>query len=93
MVALCVEASGGTAQDLATNRQQCAAQGNMFAEELCPRAGALGGCRQTTAGTPVAITTWYYGDGGTSSAAEIQMLCEGLASIAPPIIMIEFVLP
>jgi hypothetical protein len=92
MVALCVEASGGTAQDLATNRQQCSVQGNMFAEEPCPRAGALGGCRQTTAGAGVVLTTWYYAD-GSSTAADIQMLCEGLASVAPPIVTIDFVLP
>ena len=93
MVALCVEASGGTAQDVVTNRQQCAAQGNMFAEEPCPRVGALGGCRQTTAGAPVVLTTWYYGDGTSMTAADVQMLCEGLASVAPSIVMIEFVRP
>ena len=62
----------------------------MFVEEACPHAGALGGCRQSTAG--VAITTWYYAGGG-STAADIQMLCEGLAASAPSIIKIQFVRP
>jgi hypothetical protein len=93
MVALCVEASGGTAQDAENNRQQCAAQGNMFAPEACPRAGLLGGCRQTIAGSDAVATTWYYGDGTSTTAADIQMLCEGLASIAPPPLMIQFVRP
>jgi len=91
-LAVCLEASGGTAQDLANNRQQCTTQGNMFALEPCPRTGALGGCRQTTAGINAVLTNWYYTD-GSSTAADIQMLCEGLASIAPSIITIDFVLP
>lgn len=91
--AVCLDVSGGTAQDFANNREQCTAQGNMFAEEPCPRAGALGGCRQTTtAAAGVVLTTWYYAS-GSSTAADIQMLCEGLASVAPAIIRIEFVLP
>jgi len=48
--------------------------------------------RQTPAGAGVVVTTWYYAD-GTSSAIDIQMLCEGLASIAPPGLMIQFVPP
>jgi hypothetical protein len=91
--AVCIEASGGTAQDRANNRQSCAAQGAMFADEPCPRTGALGGCRQTTTvGGNLVLTTWYYADGG-STAADIQSLCEGLASVAPSIIKIQFVLP
>ncbi len=89
---LCLEASGGTSQDLASNRQQCAAQGNTFAEEPCPREGALGGCRETVAGSSLEATIWYYAD-GSSTAADIRMLCEGLASVAPSSLMIEFVLP
>jgi hypothetical protein len=92
MLALCLEVSGGTAQDLANNRQQCATQGNTFLSEPCPRTGALGGCRETPAGGGVVLTTWYYAD-GTSTAAEIQMLCDGLAGAAPPALMIQFVLP
>jgi hypothetical protein len=91
MIAVCIDAMGATAQQVASGRQMCAAQSNMFAEELCPRTGALGGCRQTTAGSPV-LTTWYYADGGSTSD-DIRMLCEGLASIAPSIVRIEFVLP
>jgi len=92
MLAVCIDATGGTAQDLENNRQQCMAQGNTFALEPCPLAGALGGCRETVAGVPAVLTTWYYAD-GSSTAADIQMLCEGLAGIAPPSIMIQFVQP
>ena len=91
--ALCLEASGGTAQDFANNRQQCAAQGNTFASEPCPRAGLLGGCRQSPVGAGIVLTTWYYADGTGGTADDIQTLCEGLASVAPPGLMIEFVLP
>ncbi len=91
---VCIEASGGTAQDLANNRQQCAAQGNMFATEGCPRAGLLGGCRETTSASDAVLTTWYYTSGsGPSSAADIQMLCQGLGSVAPASVMISFVSP
>ena len=92
MPAICIEAWGGTAQDLANNRQQCAAQGNMFALEPCPRAGALGGCRETAPGAGGVLTTWYYAS-GASTAADIEMLCQGLASVAPAGLMIEFVRP
>jgi hypothetical protein len=92
MPVVCIEASGGSAQDLANNRQQCATQGNMFAAEPCPRAGALGGCRETAIGTGGVLTTWYYAS-GSSTSADIQMLCEGLASIAPTSLMITFVRP
>jgi len=89
---LCLEASGGTAQDLANNRQQCATQGNTFAAEPCPRAGLLGGCREKPTGANIVLTTWYYADGsGTSD--DIRMLCEGLARIAPAGLSIEFVRP
>jgi hypothetical protein len=92
MLALCIEASGGTGQDLENNRQQCTAQGNTFASEPCPLAGALGGCRQTVAAAGAVITTWYYAD-GTATADDIQMLCEGLAGVAPAGVTIQFVLP
>jgi hypothetical protein len=93
MLAVCLDASGGSTQDMANNRQQCIAQGNTFSSEACPHMGALGGCRQTATAAPGAVlTTWYYAD-GSSTAADIQMLCDGLASIAPPSLMIEFVLP
>jgi len=92
MLAVCLDASGGTAQDYANNRQQCMAEGNTFVPEPCPHEGALGGCRETVAGAGVVLTTWYYADaGGTSD--DIRMLCEGLAAIAPPQLMITFVLP
>jgi hypothetical protein len=92
MPVLCIEGTGGTAQDVATNRQQCASQGNTFSMSPCPRAGALGGCRETLAtGGPV-LTTWYYAD-GTGTAADIQMVCQGLASVAPAGLSIQFVLP
>ena len=92
MPAVCIEASGGTAQEMASNQQQCVAQGNMPASEPCPRTSALGGCRQTVVGSGLVLTTWYYAD-GSGTAADIQMLCEGLASVAPPSLMITFVLP
>jgi hypothetical protein len=91
-VVLCLEASGGTAQDLANNRQQCATQGNTFASEPCPRAGALGGCRERVAGASIVLTTWYYAD-GNGTADDIRMLCEGLARVAPAGLTIEFVSP
>lgn len=92
--AVCIEASGGTAQDEANNRQQCAAQGNMFATEGCPRAGLLGGCRETTTISDVVLTTWYYTSGsGPSSSTDIQRLCEGLSSVAPASVMVSFVSP
>jgi hypothetical protein len=90
--AVCLEVSGGTAQDVTNNRQQCVAQGNMFAQEPCPRAGALGGCRQTVAATGLVITDWYYANGGLTTAS-VQMLCDGLASVAPSIITVDFVPP
>jgi hypothetical protein len=94
MVAVCLEASGGTAQDLASNRQQCMTQGNTFASEPCPRDGALGGCRETLAGSSLALTTWYYADSsGLQTSDDIRMLCEGLASVAPASLTIQFVLP
>jgi hypothetical protein len=93
MFAVCIDVSGGTGQDVTNGRQQCDAQGNTFALEPCPRTGALGGCRQTPVGGGVVATTWYYGDGGLMTADDIQMLCEGLASVAPSLVTIEFVLP
>jgi hypothetical protein len=89
---LCLEASGGTAQDLANNRQQCTAEGNTFASEPCPRAGLVGGCRETPVGSGAVLTTWYYADSG-ATAADIQMLCDELASIAPASLNVQFVLP
>jgi hypothetical protein len=92
-LAVCIDATGANAQQVESNRQQCTAQGNTPSSELCPRAGAAGGCRQTTPAAPgIVLTTWYYETGG-ATAAEIQTLCEGLASIAPAGLMITFVLP
>ena len=87
-LALCVDAFGGTQQDVANNRQQCAQQGNTFALALCPHAGAVGGCRESQGGTQ--ITTWYYAD---MTAEGTKSLCEGLAQFAPSGLTIEFVLP
>jgi hypothetical protein len=94
MLAVCLDIAGGTAQDQASNRDQCTAQGNMFVAAPCPRTAALGGCRETVTGQTLVITTWYYDDGsGLQTSADIQMLCEGLASVAPPQLMIQFVSP
>ena len=92
MLALCIEGSGGTAQDLATNRQSCAAQGNMFAEEPCPHGGALGGCRYTTTLSNVVVTNWYYANGGLA-AADVQAICDGLATGLPSVVQVQFVHP
>jgi len=73
--ALCLEVTGGTEQDLTSDRQMCAAQGNRFAMEPCPHANALGGCR--VARGALTITTWYYND-GFGDSAEIQQLCAGI---------------
>jgi hypothetical protein len=93
MTALCQEISGGTTQDMASIRQQCSAQAGTFMSDPCPRAGALGGCRETATAAPgVAITTWYYTD-GSSTSADIQSLCEGLSGVAPAGLKVEFVAP
>ena len=86
--ALCVDLVGGTAQDVADNRQQCTPQGNTFAFALCPHTGASGGCRESLGA--VQITTWYYAD---TTAADTKALCEGLARFASNGVSIEFVLP
>jgi len=94
MLAVCLEVSGGTAQDQASARQQCMGQGNTFAEAPCPREAALGGCREMVAGASLAVTTWYYADSsGLGTSDDIRMLCEGLASVAPTSLTIQFVLP
>ena len=90
MLAVCLDVTGGTAQDLEKNRQQCETEGNTFVLAPCPHAGALGGCRETT--SVGVLTTWYYAD-GNATASDIQMLCEGLAGTAPSIIKIDFVTP
>jgi hypothetical protein len=90
MLAVCLDVTGGTAQDLESNRQKCEMENNTFVLAPCPHDGALGGCRDTT---PVGVlTTWYYAD-GNSTARDIQTLCEGLASTAPSIVKIDFVTP
>jgi hypothetical protein len=94
MLAVCIDVAGGTAQDQASNRDQCTAQGNMFVAAPCPHDGALGGCRETVAGQTLVLTTWYYDDGsGLQTSADIQMLCEGLAGVAPAPLKIQFVTP
>jgi hypothetical protein len=90
MLAVCLDVSGGTAQDLENNRQKCEMENNTFALAPCPHEGALGGCRETAIG--IVLTTWYYAD-GSATASDIQMLCEGLAGTAPSIIKIDFVTP
>ena len=86
--AVCVELVGGTAQDVAGNRQQCMQPGNTFALALCSHAGASGGCRENFGA--VQITTWYYAD---TTAADTKDLCDGLARVAPKGVTIDFVLP
>jgi hypothetical protein len=86
--AVCVDVVGGTEQDVANNRQQCAEQGGTFALALCPHTGASGGCR--TSQGAAQITTWYYAD---TTADDTRALCEGLARFAPNGVTIEFVSP
>jgi hypothetical protein len=73
---LCLEVTGGTAQDLAKNQQSCSAQGNQIAMEPCSHTNALGGCRVSQAG--VTITTWYYATDSSDDSAQIKQLCAGL---------------
>ena len=80
MLAVCLDVTGGTAQDLENNRRQCEMENNTFVLAPCPHEGALGGCRETT--SVGVLTTWYYAD-GNATASDIQMLCEGLAGTAP----------
>jgi hypothetical protein len=87
MLGVCIDVVGGTTQDLENNRQKCETEGNMFVLAPCPHEGALGGCRETTVGA--VLTTWYYDD-GSSTPADIQMLCEGLRGLGLPI---QFVTP
>lgn len=84
MITRCMEITGGTAQDLANNQANCAAAHWLFALAPCPRAGALGGCRETLAGST--ITSWQY----TGTVSEIQMSCAQAASGGLPI---QFVSP
>ena len=74
-------------------RQQCAAQGNTFVSEPCPREGALGGCRETAAGAPGRHHDLVLRRMRNAEDDDIRMLCEGLASVAPAGLMIQFVLP
>jgi hypothetical protein len=90
MLAVCLDVTGGTAQDFENNRKKCEMENNSFVLAPCPHEGALGGCRESESG--LVLTIWYYAD-GTSTPADIQMLCEGLASTAPAIIRIDFVTP
>lgn len=65
----------------------CEAASAVFALAPCPRAGALGGCRETLAiGT---ITDWYYED-GVLTANDVRMMCEEDARVGFPI---DFVAP
>ncbi len=89
-VAVCVDLVGGTTEDVKRNRDQCTQQGNTFAQELCPKAGAVGGCRERLGS--LAITTWYYAEGGATSS-DIQTICAGLARVASGGVTIEFVSP
>jgi hypothetical protein len=86
---ICLDAVGGTAQDLASNRQMCELQNNTFVLEPCPRENALGGCRQSQPG--IELTIWYYADGSPTTPSDIQMLCEGLPAL--PGVTITFVTP
>jgi hypothetical protein len=55
---------------------------SQFTNGPCSHVGALGGCRQTTG--PVTETIWYYDDGSGQTSADIQMLCDGIATFVPP---------
>jgi len=83
----CMEISGGSAQDLANNQHNCALSHWTFSFAPCPRAGALGGCRETIPAG--AITSWYY-EGGGMTVDEIRMMCEDAARAGLPI---QFVSP
>ena len=89
MLAVCLDAVGGTAQDRENNRQMCELQNNTFVLAPCPHENALGGCRQTQQG--IELTIWYYADGSSSTPDDIRMLCEGLPPL--PGVMITFVTP
>jgi hypothetical protein len=80
---VCLEVTGGTAQDLANNQSNCSASGGTFAFAPCPRAGALGGCRETIP-TVGSITDWSYEDGVTT-VEEVRMQCEHEASLGFPV--------
>jgi len=85
----CEEVSG-SAQWLQTLHQGCLADGNSFADAgvalrtdfesvACPRAGVVGGCRET--GTGVTETVWYYDDGsGVVTVADVQTTCASLGT-------------
>ncbi|MEI9952988.1 MAG: hypothetical protein WDO74_29425 [Pseudomonadota bacterium] len=86
---LCVEMTGGKAQDLEDNQRQCTAAHNTFARTACPHGGAVAGCRQTS--SIGVISSWYYDR--DISADDVRAICEGLAKLAPAGLKIEFVLP
>lgn len=87
MLTGCLELSGGTAKDLANNQSNCAASNWTFLFAPCPRAGALGGCRESVPG--VAITNWFYDD-GTMTVSDVQMTCRDEANAGLPV---QFVSP
>jgi hypothetical protein len=74
---ICLELSGGTVKDEASNRQNCQAQGAMFATAPCPRSNLLGGCREQRGG--LTITSWYYDD-GSGGADDIRQLCTSVGA-------------
>ena len=79
----CIEVTGGTAQDLANNQNNCAAAMGTFALAPCPRTGALGGCRETIPGVGT-LTDWSYEDGVTT-VDDVRMMCEQDASLGFPV--------
>lgn len=85
---VCVEGAGASPDDVEKNRQDCARQGGTFALGSCSRAGAVGGCRVSNGGQ--SVTTWYYGGDGSTTTADVQKICSGLASVGAPV---EFVPP
>jgi len=89
--AVCVEGAGATPDYVEKNRQDCAKQGGAFALGPCSHAGAVGGCRVSSGSE--SVTTWYYGGDGTTTTADVQKICAGLASVGAPGATIEFVPP
>jgi len=66
-------------------RQACEANGNLFQNAACDRAGSLGGCRTTVQGTSISTILWYYPSGSTQTQADVMAFCGGMQAtfVAP----------